>query len=253
MKRLIVILCCIASMLQYTRAEETTLYETFRKEMDSLFEGINKKSIPTSILAEYGFHLVPLYNHAGVPTDSNYVNREVWEMLYAGLYDSQIYSMIGMRKPDEFYELTKDKLSIMYYKYNTIADDAEERGLVGIVDGRLQVDSNNPDVYDEKECFAVMPIDGSLPMVFDKSNFFSNTGLDVTKVEYKINNSSYRPISFTGHASRVYSIDPGARFRLDKKPQSAIYAMAELSYIEDTEIIDSSDCLRYFLKVGYEF
>ena len=130
-------------------------------------------------------------------------------MLYAGLYDSQIYSMIGMRKPDEFYELTKDKLSIMYYKYNTIADDAEERGLVGIVDGRLQVDSNNPDVYDEKECFAVMPPEGSLPKVFDKSNFFSNTGLDVTKVEYKINNSSYRPIPFQGQAFRELPISPG--------------------------------------------
>ncbi len=55
------------------------------------------------------------------------------------------------------------------------------------------------------------------------------------------------------HSGVYFSFNAGARFRLDKKPQSAIYAMAELSYIEDTEIIDSSDCLRYFLKVGYEF
>ncbi len=55
------------------------------------------------------------------------------------------------------------------------------------------------------------------------------------------------------HSGVYFSFNAGARFGLNKKPKSAIYIMAELSYIEDTEIIDSSDCLRYFFKVGYEF
>ena len=123
-------------------------------------------------------------------------------MLYAGLYDSQINSRIRMREPDEVYEQAKGNLSVMYYKYNALADDAVERGLAGFVDGRLQID-NEPGVYVEKECFAVMPVDGSLPLVFDKNNFFTNTGLDIKMVEYKIDNGSYRAIPFSGGAVRV--------------------------------------------------
>ena len=113
-----------------------------------------------------------------------------------------------MREPDEVYEQTKGNLSIMYYKYNTLADDALERGLVKFVDGRLQIDKN-PDVYEEKECFAVLPVDGSLPLAFDKNNFFSNTGLDVTLVEYKIDNGSYSVIPFSGGAMRIPTNPPG--------------------------------------------
>ena len=90
----------------------------------------------------------------------------------------------------------------MYYKYNTLADDAVERGLVKFVDGRLQIDKS-PDVYAEKECFAVLPVDDSLPLVFDKNNFFTNAGLDVRLVEYKIDNGSYSAIPFSGGAVRV--------------------------------------------------
>ena len=50
---------------------------------------VDKNAVPTGLLAEYGFHLAQLDSYNGIPTDSNYVSRMTWEMLYAGLYDSQ--------------------------------------------------------------------------------------------------------------------------------------------------------------------
>ncbi len=58
------------------------------------------------------------------------------------------------------------------------------------------------------------------------------------------------------HYGVYFSFNAGARFGFKRNPKSAIYTMFEVSYIEDAELIDikdSSDCLRYFLKIGYEF
>ena len=202
MKKILLSLVCLIAGWQFAFAEEPALYDIVREKLDSVFYYVNKEAVPTGLLAEYGFHLAQLDSYNGIPTDSNYVSRMEWEMLYAGLYDSQINSRIRMREPDEVYEQAKGNLSVMYYKYNTLADDAVERGLAGFVDGRLQID-NEPGVYVEKECFAVVPVDGSLPLVFDKNNFFTNTGLDIKMVEYKIDNGSYRAIPFSGGAVRV--------------------------------------------------
>ena len=116
-----------------------------------------------------------------------------------------------MQESDYVFETLDEKnaAGIIYYKYNTFADDALERGLVTFENEKIRIVPGKPSPYAEKECFAVMPPEGSLPKVFDKSNFFSNTGLDVTKVEYKINNSSYRPIPFQGQAFRELPISPG--------------------------------------------
>ena len=116
-----------------------------------------------------------------------------------------------MQESDDVFETLDEKnaAGIIYYKYNTFADDALERGLVTFENEKIRIVPGKPSPYAEKECFAVMPPEGSLPKVFDKSNFFSNTGLDVTKVEYKINNSSYRPIPFQGQAFRELPISPG--------------------------------------------
>lgn len=206
--KLSILLCALIAIWQCAFAKELTAYDTVRAKLDSIFEYVDKNTVPTGLLAEYGFHLAQLDSYNGIPTDSNYVSRMTWEMLYAGLYDSQMNKYMRMREPDEVYEQTKGNLSIMYYKYNTLADDALERGLVKFVDGRLQIDKN-PDVYEEKECFAVLPVDGSLPLAFDKNNFFSNTGLDVTLVEYKIDNGSYSVIPFSGGAMRIPTNPPG--------------------------------------------
>ena len=89
MKKILLSLVCLIAGWQFTFAEEPALYDTVREKLDSVFYYVNKDAVPTGLLAEYGFHLVQLDSYDGVPTDSNYVSRMKWEMLYASSYDSQ--------------------------------------------------------------------------------------------------------------------------------------------------------------------
>ena len=179
------------------------MYDIVREKLDSIFEDVDKDAVPTGLLAEYGFHLAQLGSYDGVTTDSNYVSRMKWEMLYAGIYDSRINTKCQMPTPDDVYKQAEGNLSIMYYKYNTFAEDALERGLITFEDEKIRIVQGQPSPYVERECFAVVPEEGSLPLAFDKNNFFTNTGLDVAMVEYKIDNGSYRAIPFSGGAVRV--------------------------------------------------
>ena len=210
MKKLILISYFLMSIWHYIFAQETTIYETFRNEIENIFEGVNKEQVPTGLLAEYGFHLVPLISFNGVPNDSNYVTPMIWKMLYSDLYDSRINNRAQMQLPKDMPKNFNGEIAIIYYKYNTFAEDAVKQGLAEWVDNKLKVENNNPALYVEKECFAVMPTEETLPYVFDKTNFFTNTGLDITKIEYKIGNGNYGviPIS-SGMSHRVPVNTPG--------------------------------------------
>ena len=88
MKKILLSLVCLIARWQFAFAEEPALYDTVRAKLDSIFEYVNKDDVSTGLLAEYGFLLAQLGSYNGVPTDSSYVSRMKWEMLYAGLYDS---------------------------------------------------------------------------------------------------------------------------------------------------------------------
>ena len=210
MRKIIFSICCLLPFWQCIYANDKNAYNLFREKMENIFEYVDKSQIPTGLLSDYGLKFIYPYSYNGVVCDSNYVSRVVWEMLYAGLYDSRINGKCQMQTPDEVYKQAEGNLSILYYKYNTFAEDALERGLVTFEDEKIRIVPGMPSPYVEKECFAVMPIEGSLPYVFDKNNFFTNTGLDVTKIEYKIGNGNYGviPIS-SGMSHRVPVNTPG--------------------------------------------
>ena len=193
MRKYFLAVCCLIVWWQNVYAEDVT-FEDLRSKIESIFENVDKEQIHTGLLEEYGFYIVPPMIHTGTVSDSNYISRMGWEMLYAGLYDSRINNKCQMQTPDEVYRQTEGKIGIIYYRYNTFAEDALEGGLITFENEKIQMVSGKPLPYVEKECFAVMPTDGYLPSVFDKSNLFTNTGLDVTKVEYKIGNGDYSVI-----------------------------------------------------------
>ena len=210
MRKIIFSICCLLPFWQCIYANDKNAYNLFREKMENIFEYVDKSQIPTGLLSDYGLKFIYPDSYNGVVCDSNYVSRVVWEMLYAGLYDSRINGKCQMQTPDEVYKQAEGNLSILYYKYNTFAEDALERGLVTFEDEKIRIVPGMPSPYVEKECFAVVPEEGTLPYVFDKNNFFTNTGLDVTKIEYKIGNGNYGviPIS-SGMSHRVPVNTPG--------------------------------------------
>lgn len=208
-KLLFICLCCLIPIWQYIYAEST---ESGYDDSEEVFEYVDLEQVPTGILADYGIHLVAPELYDGIVSETNCVTPFVWKSLYAGLQSSIVNSKCVMEESNDVFDFLSENnaLGIMYYKYNTFAEDALKRGLVTFEDGKIRIVQGQPSPYVEKECFAVMPIEGSFPYVFDKNNFFTNTGLDVTKIEYKIGNGNYGviPIS-SGMSHRVPVNTPG--------------------------------------------
>lgn len=208
-KLLFICLCCLIPIWQYIYAEST---ESGYDDSEEVFEYVDLEQVPTGILADYGIHLVAPELYDGIVSETNCVTPFVWKSLYAGLQSSIVNSKCVMEESNDVFDFLSENnaLGIMYYKYNTFAEDALKRGLVTFEDGKIRIVQGQPSPYVEKECFAVMPIEGSFPYVFDKNNFFTNTGLDVTKIEYKIGDGNYGviPIS-SGMSHRVPVNTPG--------------------------------------------
>ena len=138
MKKIISFLCCMFATCQFLLADMNA-YDLFREEMEDIFEYVDKDQIPTGILSDYGLQFIYPDAYNGIVCDSNYVNRAIWEMLYAGMYDSCINTNCQMPTPDDVYKQAEGNLSIMYYKYNTFAEDALERGLITFEDEKIRI------------------------------------------------------------------------------------------------------------------
>lgn len=88
MRKIISLLCCLLPFGQCIYANDNNAYDLFREKMENIFEYVDKSQIPTGLLSDYGLKFIYPDSYNGVVCDSNYVSRVVWEMLYAGLYDS---------------------------------------------------------------------------------------------------------------------------------------------------------------------
>lgn len=86
MKRIFIIISLLS--LACAAKAENDFYTEFKQEVTEALKYVDKEQFSTGLLSDYGFHLVQLDSYNGIPTDSSYVSRMTWEMLYAGLYDS---------------------------------------------------------------------------------------------------------------------------------------------------------------------
>lgn len=164
---------------------ESSETKTFREEIDEIFSEFDKEQVPTGILSEYGVALVyPDNFDGGEPNDSNWVDAKTWELLYDGLYDSQINSKSSLPATETVINTIQQKgAAIMCIRYNTIVPDAVEKGLVTIDNDRIKiVPGKNP--FEEQVCFAVNPNLSGSRLVFDKENFYTNMSENISKIEY---------------------------------------------------------------------
>lgn len=177
---------------------ESSETKTFREEIDEIFSEFDKEQVPTGILSEYGVALVyPDNFDGGEPNDSNWVDAKTWELLYDGLYDSQINSKSSLPATETVINTIQQKgAAIMCIRYNTIVPDAVEKGLVTIDNDRIKiVPGKNP--FEEQVCFAVnLNLSGSR-LVFDKENFYTNMSENISKIEYSTDKGqTYRAIGW---------------------------------------------------------
>lgn len=208
-KPLFICLCCLIPIWQYVYAEST---ESGYDDSEEVFEYVDLEQVPTGILTDYGIHLAAPELYDGIVSETNRVTPFVWKSLYAGLQSSIVNSKCVMEESnDVFYFLSENNaLGIMYYKYNTFAEDALERGLITFEDEKVRIVPGMPSPYVEKECFAVIPTENSLPTALNECILYTNTGLNISKLEAKIGNGNYSVIyPYDGLAVRVPTNIPG--------------------------------------------
>lgn len=199
MKNVRFLMLLVFALIGLAANGESSETKTFREEIDEIFSEFDKEQVPTGILSEYGVVLVyPDNFDGGEPNDSNWVDAKTWELLYDGLYDSQINSKSSLPATQTVTNAIQQKgAAIMCIRYNTIVPDAVEKGLVTVDNDRIKiVPGKNP--FEEQVCFAVNPnLLGSNRLVFAKENFYTNMSESISKIEYSTDKGqTYRTIGW---------------------------------------------------------
>ena len=198
MKNVRILMLFVFALIGLAANGESSETKTFREEIDEIFSEFDKEQVPTGILSEYGVALVyPDNFDGGEPNDSNWVDAKTWELLYDGLYDSQINSKSSLPATETVINTIQQKgAAIMCIRYNTIVPDAVEKGLVTIDNDQIKiVPGKNP--FEEQICFAVNPNLSGSRLVFDKENFYTNMSENISKIEYSTDKGqTYRAIGW---------------------------------------------------------
>lgn len=163
--------------------------DDYKLKMDSVLEAVDLSLIDSGILEGYGFSLVSPSQLDGISTE-NCVNSNVVQMLYSGLYDSQIN---GNQLPSmsQFNDDTDDDAArIVYVDYNQLDPDAESNGWIKIIDEQIILVPNNPSPFVKKRCFAVAPFNseyptGNVSIRFTDDHLYTNVDAAITKIEVK--------------------------------------------------------------------
>lgn len=178
-------------------AQDDSGYNEFRAKMNSIFQYVNKDKVPTGLLSDYGMQLIAPNGFDGIPTDTNYVNFNVWKQLYFGMYDSRINTKITLQEPNPLFAniIARKSLAIMYLNYNILDDTSISRGLLTFNNEQIREVPGAASPYLSKELFVISPYNSSfnskaVSFTFDRQCYVSNSGFTVTKLEVNFNNGS---------------------------------------------------------------
>jgi hypothetical protein len=89
----------VLGILFYALSSQSQTYDTtsFYGKMNYLYANINKSTITTGLLRDYGIDFQKLDNYTGAALhDSNYTSLTDWRMLYGSLYSQQITATPGL-------------------------------------------------------------------------------------------------------------------------------------------------------------
>lgn len=163
--------------------------DDYKLKMDSVLETVDLSLIDSGILEGYGFSLISPSQLDGISTE-NCVNSDVVQMLYSGLYDSQINGnqLPSMSQFND--DADDDAARIVYVDYNQLDPDAESKGWIKIIDEQIILVPNKPSPFIKKRCFAVAPFNseyltGNVSIRFTNDHLYTNVDAAITKIEVK--------------------------------------------------------------------
>ncbi|MDR0231796.1 MAG: hypothetical protein LBI82_06720 [Dysgonamonadaceae bacterium] len=191
----------------------------FKKQMNNLFQQVDKSRITSGLLSDYAFEVVEISPFNGIPSDTNYVNTATWVGLYSSIYDAKINNLITLESPDvvaeKFIEATATgnatPLAMMHYLYDKLDDDALNKGWMTYGNGRIWDVAGKPSPYLKRNLFAVAPqntiFDGNtVAFVFKSDLFFRNNSQNISRLEINFNDEGgYKTATWNTPLSHTFS------------------------------------------------
>jgi len=210
---LILAIIIISKFAHTTYAQELTLYNS---KMNSIFQYVNKSSISTGILHDFGLHLIDPIHYNGVAmNDENYIDIDVWKSLYWGIYSSKVNNNTVLLTPDQMNTLISNEastsLAVMHLKYDIYRQDAVSAGLVTVNNEQIyDVSGKNP--YEQKMLFVIAPKEKyyygkTVSFKYNPNLFVNNTGKTVSSLQINFNNENggYKTVSLNANISHTFS------------------------------------------------
>jgi|GEM_PF-686027 len=183
--------------------EEPVEELSFSELMNHIFQHVDTTLIPTGLLSDWGMQLVEPYIFDGTLGDNNFVNMDIWRMLYFGMATSQINHNITILPSDMVFKQIDNAthpdavpLAMMHFQYNSL----NEYSPYWIVDTIAEQIHHAPgaiaeSLYLTRQLFAVAPKvsvfrDRTVSFVFNPNLWHTNSDKPVQNLDINFNNES---------------------------------------------------------------
>lgn len=177
---LLMLLCLVSFIPPAYATEEDFTYESLRAELDEAFRNVDLNEVPTGLLTDYSITLIYPNDFNGILSDTNYVNFDVWKIVYTGLFRAQVNDRAHLEDPAVVSTaIEQDKaVGIMLYEYNEISP------LSFIKKDDDHIILNPSYTFSLQTCFAVAPPSDTITtLLFKKEHLYTNINSDVSSIE----------------------------------------------------------------------
>ena len=167
-------------------------FTNYKTAMSTIFAKIDRRSVSTGFLIDYGLQLIPPSYYDGTLKDSNEVDMPVFQKLYAGIdYArfnansalpslSSVIATLATNTPAAGQAIP---FTVMSISYNRLKSNAKDLGLITISNNQIYIVAGKYP-YEIKTLFATTPVikditSSTVQFIFKPELYFSNVAKDI--------------------------------------------------------------------------
>ena len=168
--------------------------QDFTCKMNRIFQYVDRNTVTSGLLKDYGLELIDVSAYNGVPADTNYATMDAWRMLYSSIFSSRFGNNATLTAPDivfdNFDNASANSVAMMHFNYQTLNETA-----FTITNDQIHLVAGHPLPYVNKTLFAVAPKQlyfntNAASFVFNSNLWYSNVSKTIQKREINFDNES---------------------------------------------------------------
>jgi len=195
--------------------------DVLRNQLNTIFQYIDKSQVPTGYLEEYGPRMIPFDIFNGNLTDSNRVDNDLWEALYANILASKIYgtttlpditTVTNAVKANSNYSNNTFAVPLLLMDYAVLNEYAVQQNLFTVSNNQVfDVAGRQQSPYLQRTLFASTPSvnytgTGTVNVLFKSDLFYTNTNKTISSIQVDFNDhSGYVTIPLNSPYTKTYT------------------------------------------------